>query len=57
MDPDKPIPAHILEAVAAARQALVDLTLAERIQAIELLNWWLEVEIAGWEFAQNPQTH
>jgi hypothetical protein len=57
MTPDVPVPPRILEAARAAREARVDLTLEERIRAIELLDYWLEVEIAGWERAQDPTTH
>ena len=34
-------------AVAAARRALADLTIAEKILAVELIDYWLEVEVAG----------
>jgi hypothetical protein len=54
LDPrDRPI----VEAVVAARRAFADPTLAEKFDALALLEYWLEVERAGWERAQDPRTH
>jgi hypothetical protein len=55
-DPD-PVPPQILDAVAAARRALADLRLEEKILAVDLIQYWLEVEIASWERAADPRTH
>jgi hypothetical protein len=57
LDPDDSVPPHILDAIAAARAALADLRLNERILAIESLQYLLELEIATWERAQDPTTH
>jgi hypothetical protein len=41
---------RIAEAVAAARRALADLTLSEKLDAADLIQHRIEVEFAGWEW-------
>jgi hypothetical protein len=44
--------------IAEARKALADLTLDERLNAAAALSYWIQVELAGWELAQqNGRIH
>jgi hypothetical protein len=48
---------EILDAVGAALKALIDLRLELKLTAVDLINEWVELELASWERAQDPTTH
>jgi hypothetical protein len=54
---DTEVPRPILEAVAEARRALADLRLEEKFLALELIEYWIQLELASWERSQDPTTH
>jgi hypothetical protein len=50
--PDDPRDRAILEAVQAALKALADLTIEDKLIAVELIDYWVQVELASWERAE-----
>jgi hypothetical protein len=47
----------IRNAVEAAYKAFADLPLGDKIEALERLEYRIQVELAAWEQAQDPRVH
>jgi hypothetical protein len=47
----------IAAAVREALRALADLTIDQKLDAVEAISYWVQCELASWERAQDPTTH